>query len=328
VAPAQDARPTSQGFVRHLDGFLDEIRRTSQRGRSTSVDGKGGFGLRSKIGKILSLQGESSHCREHRHDEGRHTLGMSDGLAVSRRVLRVPQITVYFWVIKGLSTALGESTSDYLVHAIDPVVAVLLGFTGFVVALAIQFSMRRYVAWSYWLAVAMVGIFGTMAADVLHVRFGVPYAVSTVLYGIALAAVFVTWDRFEHTLDVHTIDTPRREAFYWAAVVTTFAMGTAVGDLTAVTFNLGYLGSLVLFAILITVPAIGYYRFKLNPIVAFWTAYVLTRPLGASFADWLGKPEHAGGLGIGSGPVTVALAILIALLVGYLAVTGADVQRT
>jgi uncharacterized membrane-anchored protein len=160
-----------------------------------------------------------------------------------RGALRVPEITVYFWVIKALSTAMGESTSDYLVHAINPVIAVLLGFIGFCGALAIQFSMRRYTAWSYWLAVVGVGVFGTMAADVLHVRFAVPYAVSTVLYAVVLAAVFVGWERTEHTLSIHTVDSARREAFYWAVVVATFAMGTALGDLTATTFHFGYLDS-------------------------------------------------------------------------------------
>ncbi len=169
--------------------------------------------------------------------------------------LRVPEITVYFWVIKALSTAMGEATSDYSVHAIDPVIAVTLGFCGFVVALALQFWVRRYIAWTYWLAVVGVGVFGTMAADVLHVRFGVPYAVSSVLYAIVLVAVFVAWDKTEHTLSFHTIDRPRREAFYWAAVVATFAMGTAVGDLTATTFGLGYFGSGLLFAAVIAIPA-------------------------------------------------------------------------
>ncbi len=133
--------------------------------------------------------------------------------------LRVPQIIALFWVIKGLSTALGESASDYLVHALSPVIAVALGFVGFLVALGIQFSRRRYVAWAYWLAVVMVGVFGTMAADVLHVGFGVPYVVSATLYAVVLAAVFILWYRTEHTLSIHSIDTPRREAFYWAAVV-------------------------------------------------------------------------------------------------------------
>jgi uncharacterized membrane-anchored protein len=245
--------------------------------------------------------------------------------AVSRRVLRVPEITAFFWIIKGLSTALGESASDYLVHAMDPVVAVAIGFMGFVVALALQFAMRRYIPWTYWFAVVMVGIFGTMAADVLHVRFGVPYAASSVLYGIVLTAVFVSWYRTERTLSVHAIDTPRREAFYWAAVVSTFALGTALGDLTAITLNLGYVGSMVLFAVVIAVPAVGYRWFDLNPILAFWSAYVVTRPLGASFADWLGKPVDSGGLGLGSGSVSVVLAVLIVIFVGYLALTDADV---
>jgi uncharacterized membrane-anchored protein len=248
-------------------------------------------------------------------------------MAVTRRALRVPEITFYFWLVKGLSTALGESTSDYLVHAIDPVVAVVLGFAGFVIALALQFAMRRYLAWTYWFAVVMVGIFGTMAADVLHVQFNVPYLASVAFYSVILAAVFVLWYRVEGTLSVHTIDTSRREAFYWAAVVSTFALGTGLGDVTAITLNLGYVGSIVLFAALIAIPAVAYRGFALNPILAFWWAYVLTRPLGASFADWLGKPVELGGLGLGSGPVSIVLAISITVLVAYLAVTKADVQH-
>ena len=209
----------------------------------------------------------------------------------------------------------------------SPVVAVCIGFVGFVIALSVQFSMRRYVPWAYWFAVVIIGIFGTMAADVLHVRFNVPYIASAVFYGVALAAVFITWQRFEHTLSVHSIDTSRRELFYWAAVVTTFALGTAVGDLTALTFHLGYLGSAALFALLIMIPAIGYRWFDLNAILAFWSAYVLTRPLGASLADWLGKSPSAGGLGWGSGWVSVSLAGMIVVLVSYLALTGADVQN-
>jgi uncharacterized membrane-anchored protein len=247
--------------------------------------------------------------------------------APSRRALRVPEITVYFWVIKGLSTAMGESTSDYLVHSsLGPVPAVGLGFAGFVLALLLQFSMHRYVAWTYWLAVVMVGVFGTMAADVLHVGFGVPYFASSTLYAVALVAVFVTWQRTERTLSIHSIDTPRREAFYWAAVVATFALGTAVGDMTAVTFHLGYFYSMVVFAGLICVPAIGYRWLNWNPIFAFWFAYVVTRPLGASFADWVGKPVSLSGLGWGDGRVALVLTIIIACLVGYLAITRRDVQ--
>ncbi len=246
---------------------------------------------------------------------------------LSRLALRVPEITAYFWIIKALSTAMGESASDYLVHAMNPVLAVGLGFVGFVVALVLQFSMRHYLAWTYWLAVAMVGVFGTMAADVLHVGFGVPYFASTVLYLVALAAVFITWQTREGTLSIHSISTARREALYWAAVVATFALGTAAGDLTAVTLHLGYLGSGVLFAAVIAVPVIGYRWFGWNPILAFWFAYVVTRPLGASFADWFGKPAGVGGLGLGDGPVTLVLTIAIACLVAYLAITRKDVQR-
>jgi uncharacterized membrane-anchored protein len=250
------------------------------------------------------------------------------GKLTVRGALRVPEITAYFWAIKALSTAMGESTSDYLVHAMSPELAVALGFIGFVVALALQFYVRRYIAWTYWLAVVGVGVFGTMAADVLHVGFGVPYIVSSVLYGIALVAVFAGWYRTEHTLSIHSVDTPRRELFYWAAVVATFAMGTALGDLTAVTFGLGYLASGLLFAAVIAVPAIGYWRFHWNPILSFWLAYVATRPLGASFADWMGKPQSVGGLGWGGGPVALALTVLIFCLVAFLAITRRDVQST
>ncbi len=242
--------------------------------------------------------------------------------------LRVPQITVWFWVIKALSTAMGEATSDYSVHRLNPKLAVCLGFVGFVVALVLQYSRHRYIAWTYWLAVVMVGVFGTMAADVLHVGFGVPYAISSGLYGVVLLAVFLGWQKTEKTLSIHSVDTPRREAFYWASVVATFALGTAVGDLTATTFHLGYLASGLMFLGLILVPAVGYRRFGWNAILTFWFAYVVTRPIGASFADYMGKPRIVGGLGWGDGRVAVVLTIVIFCLVAFLAITRADVQRS
>ena len=248
--------------------------------------------------------------------------------ATVRGALRVPEITVYFWVIKALSTAMGESTSDFLVHRMNPELAVCLGFFGFIATLALQFSMRRYVAWTYWLAVVGVGVFGTMAADVLHVGFGVPYTASSVLYGVVLLAVFVSWQKTENTLSIHSVDTSRREAFYWAAVVATFAMGTAIGDLTATTFHLGYLVSGLLFAGLIAVPALGYWRLGWNATFCFWFAYVATRPLGASFADWMGKPKSVGGLGLGDGAVALALTAAIFCPVAFLAITRRDVQPT
>lgn len=242
--------------------------------------------------------------------------------------LRVPQITVLFWVIKGLSTAMGESTSDYLVNTISPVVAVLIGFAGFVAAMIIQFRMRQYVAWAYWLAVVMVGVFGTMVADVLHVGFGVPYELSASLFAVLLTVNFFVWRRTEGTLSIHSIDTPRREVFYWLTVIATFALGTALGDLTAVDFHLGYFLSAVVFAVAIAIPAIGFATRILNPVVAFWIAYVLTRPLGASLADWLGKPQQVGGLGMGSGVVSLLLTTVIAVLVAYLSLAQTRVQRS
>ena len=208
----------------------------------------------------------------------------------------------------------------------DPVPAVLLGFAGFLVAMAVQFSMRRYAAWAYWFAVVMVGVFGTMAADVLHVGLGVPYAVSAALNAAVLAGVFVGWQRSEHTLSIHSIDTPRREMFYWAAVIATFALGTAVGDLTAITFHLGYFVSALFFAGVIVIPAFGYRRLGWSPVFTFWFAYVVTRPLGASLADWAGKPSGLHGLGLGAGRVSLGLTLLIAGIVAYLARTRRDVQ--
>ena len=246
----------------------------------------------------------------------------------ARGALRVPaSITAMFWLIKGLSTAMGESTSDYLVHHMAPQLAVLLGFAGFVAALVLQYRAGRYRPQAYWLAVVMVGVFGTMAADVLHVGFGVPYTVSTALYAAVLAAVFLLWRRTEKTLSIHSIDSPRREAFYWAAVVATFAMGTALGDFTAYTAHLGYFPSAALFAAIIAVPAAGYRWGRWNPVFTFWFAYVVTRPLGASIADGLAKPPSVSGVGVGAGPVVLGLGALIAALVAYLTVAETDQRR-
>jgi len=239
--------------------------------------------------------------------------------------LKVPaRIAALFWAIKLLTTALGESTSDYLVHNVNPYLAVVGGFVAFVVAMAIQFRTDRYVPWAYWLAVTMVAVFGTMAADVLHVEFGVPYVASSILFAVALVVVFWSWRRTERTLSIHSITTTRRELFYWAAVLATFAMGTALGDLAAYTLKLGFLSAGIVFAALFVLPGIAYFTFRLHPMVAFWAAYVMTRPLGASFADWTGKSRHAGGLGIGDGTIAAVLALLIVAGVAYLTATGSD----
>src|SRR5215469_6683564 len=241
---------------------------------------------------------------------------------------KVPLITAYFWIIKLLTTAMGEATSDYMVRAINPVIAVLFGFTAFVIAMVLQFRAKRYVAWTYWLAVAMVAVFGTQAADVLHIKFHVPYAASTAFYAVVLAVIFIVWYRVEGTLSIHSIRTPRRELFYWATVLATFALGTATGDLTARTLNLGYLASGIWFSVAFAAVAVAHWKFGLNSILAFWICYVLTRPVGASFADYVAFPHSFGGLGVGHGPVALFLTFLIVIFVGYLQVTRKDVEET
>lgn len=239
---------------------------------------------------------------------------------------KVPEITALFWVIKVLTTGMGEAASDYLA-AHNLVVAAAVGLLGFGVGMAGQLRLRRYRAGAYWFAVAMVALFGTMAADGFHKGLGIPYAATTIGYALVLAAIFLLWHRSERTLSIHSITTRRREIFYWLTVLATFALGTAAGDLTAFTLHLGYAASIVLFAIAIVLPGIAYKMHWMNGIAAFWTAYVLTRPLGASIADWLGKSHALHGLGYGDGTVTVVAAIAITVLVAYLSRTGADVQR-
>lgn len=242
-------------------------------------------------------------------------------------VTKVPKITVLFWVIKVLTTGMGEALSDFLAHRMSPFLAGLIGFLVFVLALWLQFKQNRYQPWAYWFAVSMVAVFGTMAADGLHVVLGVPYILSTVFYMVVLTIVFIVWYKTEGTLSIHSVHTPRREVFYWAAVLATFAMGTALGDLTAYTFNLGYLGSGVMFAFIIALPGFGNWLLRVSPIATFWFAYIITRPLGASFADWLGVPKSLGGLDIGRGLVSLCLSVLILVLVGYVAVTHEDSQQ-
>lgn len=241
---------------------------------------------------------------------------------------KVPQVTAVFWVIKLLTTALGESTSDLLVNSYDPYLVVGAGFVLFAVALVLKFSRARYLPWVYWFAVVMVAVFGTMVADVIHVVLGVPYLVSTAVFAVALALVFWAWWRAEGTLSIHSITTRRREVFYWAAVSASFALGTAAGDLVAYSAGLGFLAAGLVFALLFALPAVGRVLFGLNTVLVFWAAYVMTRPLGASFADWTGKPVGGGGLGWGDGPVSAVLGLLIVVLVGYLQITHRDVDGT
>ena len=236
----------------------------------------------------------------------------------------MPEITAIFWVLKLLTTGMGEAMSDFLGQKSVPIAAAI-GIFGLWFALWLQLRQREYRAPIYWFAVMMVAIFGTMAADGVHDGASISYAITTPVFALAVAAIFALWFRSERTLSIHSITTRRRESYYWAAVLATFALGTAAGDLTALSLKLGFWPSVILFASVISIPAIGWSRFRLNPIVAFWFAYIVTRPLGASFADGFSKHGN-GGLGLGDGTVSGLALIVFVALVGYVAVTKCDVQ--
>jgi uncharacterized membrane-anchored protein len=242
----------------------------------------------------------------------------------AKALTKVPEITAIFWVLKLLTTGMGESMSDFLGQHSVPIAAAI-GIFGLWLAIWLQMRQREYRAPFYWFAVMMVAIFGTMAADGIHDGASIPYAATTPLFALATAVVFLLWYRSEGTLSIHSITTRRRESFYWAAVLATFALGTAAGDLTATTLQLGFFGSVILFAVIIAIPAVGWWRLRMNPIVAFWFAYIVTRPLGASFADGFSKHTN-GGLGLGDGTVSAIALVLFVALVAYVTITKRDVQ--
>jgi uncharacterized membrane-anchored protein len=250
---------------------------------------------------------------------------LADVIAPEPLAAKVPEITFLFWVVKILTTCGGEAVSDYLALGNRMVGGVVE--TGLMaVALIWQFRTRRYTAAAYWFLAYAIAIFGTGVSDALHLFVGIPYAGTTLLWAMVLALVFWLWYRSEGTLSIHSIITRRREAYYWAVVFATFALGTALGDFTASVLGLGYLASGIMFALIILIPAVAWSQFGLNAVAAFWFAYVVTRPLGASFADYLGRPHSLSGANFGSGRVAVIVAVLVAILVGYLAITRHDIQ--
>jgi uncharacterized membrane-anchored protein len=239
---------------------------------------------------------------------------------------KVPEIIWAFWLAKILTTAGGEATSDYLkTYGNIKGGGVEVGL--FVVGVVWQFGTRRYRAFAYWFLAYAIAVFGTGVSDFLHLDVGIPYAGTTLLWAVVLGAVFVIWQRSEGTLSIHSITTQRREAFYWAVVFATFALGTALGDFTATSLNLGYLSSGLLFAVVILLPALAR-RFGLNAIAAFWLSYIVTRPLGASFADYMSKPQSLSGINFGDGPTAVVFALAVLVLVTYLAIVRPDIQRS
>ncbi len=238
---------------------------------------------------------------------------------------KVPEVTALFWVVKILTTAGGEAVSDYLSLGSKVVGgAVELGL--FLVGLAWQFRTRRYTAAAYWFLAYAIAIFGCGVADLMHKTIGIPYAGTSLFWGVVLAVVLVLWYRTEGTLSIHSIVTRRRELFYWATVFATFALGTAVGDFTASALGLGYLASGFVFIGLILMPWVAWRRFHLGEVAAFWWAYVLTRPLGASFADYLSKAPGISGAGFGDGPTAVVLTVAVGVLVVYLSIAKRDIQ--
>jgi uncharacterized membrane-anchored protein len=238
---------------------------------------------------------------------------------------KVPEITAMFWVIKILTTAAGEAISDSLSTG-NKGVGALVEIGVFVVALIVQFSTRRYFAPAYWFLALAVAIAGTGVSDTMHLTFGIPYAGTSLFWAAVLAAAFFLWDRSEHTLSIHSITTSRREKFYWATIFATFALGTALGDFTATTLGLGYLASAIFFCVVILIPWIGWSRFRMNEIFAFWFAYVVTRPIGASFADYISKPKDISGLGFGDLETAGVITLLVVILVVYTSIARFDIQ--
>jgi uncharacterized membrane-anchored protein len=266
----------------------------------------------------------------------------NDAASMSGQILRkVPEITIFFWIIKVLCTTVGETAADFLNVNLN------LGLTNttyimgalLVAALFFQFKSRKYVPGLYWLSVVLISIVGTLITDNLTDNLGVPLATATIAFAIALAAVFAVWYAVERTLSIHSIYTMRREAFYWLAILFTFAVGTAAGDLTAEKFDLGYLTSAFIFAGLIAAIIAAHYIFKAifgagyrhlsrNTVLAFWLAYILTRPLGASIGDYLSQTQGDGGLGLGTVMTSALFLGAILITVIYLTVTKKDVDKT
>ena len=240
---------------------------------------------------------------------------------------KVPEVTVYFWVIKVLATTVGETAADYLndTLGLGLTVTSLLMTALLAAALVVQFRARRYVPAVYWLAVVLISVVGTLITDNLTDNLGVSLVTTTVVFAVALGITFAVWHRTEGTLSIHSITTRRRESFYWLAILFTFALGTAAGDLLAERLSLGYLVSAVLFAASIAAVAVARFGFKVDAVLTFWVAYVLTRPLGASIGDYVSQARHDGGLGLGTTGTSALFLVTILGVVTYLARTRRDV---
>lgn len=251
-------------------------------------------------------------------------------MTTNSALVKVPVIiTLYFWVIKILATTAGETGADFLIFNLHfglPATSALMGVL-LAVILSVQVKAKRYIPWLYWVAVVMVSIVGTLITDNLTDNLGVPLQASTIAFSVLLAVTFWLWHNTEKSLSIHSIYTVRRELFYWAAILFTFALGTAAGDLMAESVGLGYAISALLFAAVIALITTAYYTFNNDGILAFWLAYIITRPLGASIGDWLSQDVANGGLGLGTVVTTAVFLASILALVGYLSVSRVDAPR-
>ncbi len=237
---------------------------------------------------------------------------------------KVPEVTALFWVIKISTTAAGEAISDMFVS--NKKLGVVVEVSMFGLALLLQFAARRYSAITYWFLALAIATAGTGVADTMHLVFGMPYAVTSLFWLLALAAIFYLWNGSEHSLDIHSITTNRREKYYWAVVFATFCLGTAVGDFAATTLGLGYLGSAVLFGGVILIPWAGWRFLKWNAIFSFWFAYVITRPVGASLADYFSKSHSLSGANFGDWQTALVMTSVVVILVAYTARARYDIQ--
>jgi uncharacterized membrane-anchored protein len=242
---------------------------------------------------------------------------------------KVPEITVYFWAIKILCVTVGETAADFIDWNLHVGLTNTTFIMGIFLALSlfIQFRSKRYVPSIYWVSVVLLSIFGTLITDILTDKFEVPLETTTIVFSIALAVIFAAWYKTEKTLSIHSIYTTRRETFYWLAIFFTFALGTAVGDLVAETYELGYLVTAAIFGVVLSVIAVAHLKFKLNAVLAFWLAYILTRPFGASIGDYLAQSPEFGGLGLGTLVTSAIFLIAILAAVIYLTVTKKDAPR-
>ena len=240
---------------------------------------------------------------------------------------KVPEITLYFWVIKIMCTTVGETAADYLNVNLGFGLSNTTYISGALLAvlLVVQFRLRRYVPPVYWSVVVVISVFGTLITDNMSDHYNVALTTSTPIFAVILAIVFAVWWGVERTLSIHTIFTTRREAFYWLAILFTFALGTAAGDLSAEKFSLGYGPSILIFGGLIAAVTVSYFALRLNAVLAFWLAYILTRPLGASIGDFMSQSSKKyGGLGLGTTGTSYIFLGCILALVCYLSITRRD----